>query len=197
MIRIASTGIVILLLLAACLPVHAGEKPEISLKPYRFEPAKGEAVEAEWGEFEVPENRDNPGSRKIRLAFVRFKSTNPQPGHPIVYLAGGPGGSGIQTAKGRRFPLFMALREVADVIAFDQRGTGASNHIPPYRGDAPLPLDEPVGIDTAMPYMREHATSALAFWEEAGVDIAGYTTRQSAADLEDLRLAIGAEKLNL
>src|SRR3546814_18583991 len=44
----------------------------------------------------------------------------------LVYLAGGPGGSGISAAEGPRFELFMALREVADVIALDQRGTGAS-----------------------------------------------------------------------
>ena len=41
-------------------------------------------------------------------------------------IAGGPGGSGISTARGSRFPLFMAMREFGDVIAFDQRGVGQS-----------------------------------------------------------------------
>ena len=74
---------------------------------------------AEWregggraGTFEVPENRSDPNSRKIKIGFVRFKSTSATPGDPIVYLAGGPGGTGVGTAQGPRFPLFMALREV-------------------------------------------------------------------------------------
>ena len=65
------------------------------------------------------EKLSDPNSNVIELAFVRFKSTATNPGPPIVYLAGGP-------AYGSRFPLFMALREIGDVIAFDQRGTGYS-----------------------------------------------------------------------
>src|SRR5690606_28539839 len=68
--------------------------------------------------------------RRIRLGYVRFPSTAAQPGPPIIYLAGGPGGSGVDAATGPRFPIFMALRAVADVIAFDQRGTGLSAHLP-------------------------------------------------------------------
>ena len=77
---------------------------------------KKEKVDAEFGTLLVPENRSNPESNLIELAFVRFKSTAKNPGPPIVYLAGGPGGSGIFAAKGSRFPLFMALREIGDVI---------------------------------------------------------------------------------
>jgi len=98
----------------------------LKLKPYTFENDKKEKVESEFGTLFVPENRSNPQSNLIELAFVRFKSTAQNPGPPIVYLAGGPGGSGIGAATGSRFPLFMALREIADVIAFDQRGTGYS-----------------------------------------------------------------------
>ena len=99
---------------------------QLKIKPYTFENDKKEKVDAEFGTLLVPENRSNPESNLIELAFVRFKSTAKNPGPPIVYLAGGPGGSGIFTAKGSRFPLFMALREIADVIAYDQRGTGYS-----------------------------------------------------------------------
>ena len=98
----------------------------LKTKPYTFENSKGEKVAAEFGTLLVPEKRSDPNSNLIELAFVRFKSTAKNPGPPIVYLAGGPGGSGIFTAKGSRFPLFMALREIGDVIAFDQRGTGFS-----------------------------------------------------------------------
>src|SRR5215208_5696964 len=98
----------------------------LKIKPYTFENGKKEKVDAEFGTLLVPENRSDPESNLIELAFVRFKSTAKNPGPPIVYLAGGPGGSGIGAASGSRFPLFTAFREVADVIAFDQRGTGYS-----------------------------------------------------------------------
>eukprot|EP01036_Dinobryon_divergens_P054389 gene54389-72676_t len=94
--------------------------------PFRFASGDGQETDAERGFFEVPEDRRLPGSRRIRLGYVRFPSTSPNPGPPIVYLAGGPGGSGVRTAMGPRFPIFMVLRAVADVIAFDQRGTGLS-----------------------------------------------------------------------
>ena len=98
----------------------------LKIKPYSFENSKGEKTPAEFGTLLVPEKRSDPQSNLIELAFVRFRSTAQNPGPPIVYLAGGPGGSGIGAANGSRFPLFMALREIADVIAFDQRGTGYS-----------------------------------------------------------------------
>jgi len=97
---------------------------DLKLTPRVFESASGQKVDVEFGELTVPENRQKADSRLIQLAFVRFKSTSKNPASPIVYLAGGPGGSGIAAARGTRFPLFMAMREVADVIAFDQRGVG-------------------------------------------------------------------------
>src|ERR1044071_8810610 len=100
--------------------------PPATFKPYQFKTLDGTVVPAEMGEFQVPENRTRPGSRAITIRFVRFKSTAAKPGVPIVYLAGGPGGSGIGTAMAERFPLFMALREFGDVIAYDQRGTNQS-----------------------------------------------------------------------
>lgn len=109
----------------------------LRLEPFRFESAAGDVVDAELGHLAVPENRSAPTSRTVSLAFVRFPATTPTPGPPIVYLAGGPGGSGIDAAGGPRFALFMALRAVGDVIALDQRGTGRSNAIPPCQAPTP------------------------------------------------------------
>ena len=110
--------------------------------PIKFKPINGDAVDAERGVFEVPEDRRDPRSRRIKLTYVRFPSRAARPGPPIIYLAGGPGGTASGTAMGARFPIFMALREVSDVIAFDQRATGRSNHIPPrpsHRHPCPSP----------------------------------------------------------
>src|SRR5262245_15617849 len=108
-------------MLAQAQPPKAGD---VKLEPYVFEAANKQKVDADLGHFFVPENRRNPNSRLIELAFVRFKSTASKPGPPVVYLAGGRGGAGAAAARGSRVPLFMAMREVGDGIARDQRGTG-------------------------------------------------------------------------
>ena len=94
-------------------------------EPYEYE-YEGTRVHAELGRLSVPERHASPHGQKIRLAFLRLKSTAADPGPPIVYLAGGPGGSGIALAKGPRGSLFLRMREAGDVIVLDQRGVGLS-----------------------------------------------------------------------
>ncbi|WP_428681080.1 alpha/beta fold hydrolase [Sphingopyxis sp.] len=163
--------------------------------PFRFKDRRGEETDAVRGFFEVPEDRRDPRSRKIRLGYVRFPSTAARPGPPIVYLAGGPGGEGSGAATGPRFPIFMALRAVADVIAFDQRGTGLSSTIPE-RPVSKRPL--PIFTEAAMTaHYRDEFRNAWADWTRAGVAMAGYNTEQSADDIDDLRRHLGAEKISL
>ena len=140
--------------------------------------------DAERGTFTVPENRSDPNSRRITIGFVRFKSTSASPGDPIVYLAGGPGGTGVGTAHGPRFPIFMALREVSDVIAYDQRGTGLSS-------PTPLCAAQPLFDMTATPIELE----VLSWGVAGGVRDGGRTglahvgrSRGGAVDLHSLRL---------
>lgn len=171
---------------------------DLSIKPYVFENVKGEKVDAEFGTLTVPENRRDPNSNLIELAFVRFKSTAKTPGAPVVYLAGGPGGSGIGTAMGTRFPLFMALRETEDVIAFDQRGTGYSKPDLSCAQRLDIPLDVAPSRDALVKAVREQSRECKFFWQSLQrVDLAAYNTNESADDLEDLRRALGARQLSL
>src|SRR5215212_3217327 len=170
----------------------------IKIKPYTFENGRKEKVDAEFGTLLVPENRSDPESNLIELAFVRFKSTAKNPGPPIVYLAGGPGGSGIGTARGSRFPLFMALRDIADVIAFDQRGTGFSKPNLTCLDRLALPLDVAPTREAAIKELRENAGDCAFYWHNVQrVDLTGYNTNESADDLEDLTKALGANQISL
>lgn len=189
----------VILLLMLTASVNAQPKAgSLKIKPYTFENEKGEKVESEFGTLLVPEKRSNPQSNLIELAFVRFKSTSKNPGPPIVYLAGGPGGSGIFTAKGTRFPLFMALREIADVIAFDQRGTGYSKpNLGCYERFA-MSLDVAPSREAALKALRDNASGCVSYWRDIQrVDLTGYNTNESADDLEDLRKALGAGQISL
>jgi pimeloyl-ACP methyl ester carboxylesterase len=185
----------ILLAAVFCTTTLRAESPKFT--PHEYVAADGTKVSAELGEFSVPENRSNPGSHAITLRFVRFKSTAAKPGSPIVYLAGGPGGSGIEALRGTRFPLAMALREFGDVIAFDQRGVNKSG--PDMRCNEPflLPFDKPLDRTTGGPIMAAATRKCAERLRASGVDVSAYNTRESAADLDDLRKALGAEKLVL
>ncbi|HEY8570830.1 alpha/beta hydrolase [Phenylobacterium sp.] len=177
------------------LPAAAIAQPQAQAGPFRFKGWKGQETDAERGFFEAPEDRRDPRSRRIRLHYVRFASTNPRPGPPIVYLAGGPGGTATGTFTGPRFPILLALREVCDVIAFDQRGTGLSNHIPRRpRPSGPVPLFTRAGLTA---HMRTELQRAWADWTAKGVAMRGYNTNESADDIEDLRQHLAADKISL
>src|SRR5947207_14089952 len=102
----------------------------------------------------------------IELVFLRFKSTAKTPGPPIVYLAGGPGGSGIGTARGSRFRLFIAMREVGDVIAFDQRGTRMSKPNLTCFERLDLPLDIVPSRETVVRALRQRSADRACHWHD-------------------------------
>lgn len=170
---------------------------DLKIEPYVFENSKKEKINTEFGKLTVPENRTNPNSRLIELAFVRFKSTSPNPGFPIIYLAGGPGGSGISAAQGNRFGLFMAMREFGDVIALDQRGTGLSTPNLPCRNETALPLDKALTSPELNAFASRELKKCADKWRSQGVDLAGYNTNENADDIESLRQALSAKKVSL
>ena len=166
-------------------------------EPYQFKANNGTVVDAEMGELRVPQNRSKPDSRMLTIRFVRFKSTSANPGPPIVYLAGGPGGAGSGAAMGTRFPMFMAMREFGDVIAYDARGV--------HKSEPDAQCTEQFLVDPSTPLDRAKAGAVFADamrrcadrLRKAGTDPGSLNTRESAADLNDLRLALGAKKLIL
>ncbi len=170
---------------------------DLKIEPYIFENSKKEKVDAEFGRLLLPENRQNPQSRLIELAFVRFKSISPNPGSPIIYLAGGPGGSGIASARGSRFPVFMAMREVGDVILLEQRGIGQSKPNLVCRETFDLPLDKSLSREEVIQVIKERSRSCAEYFRGQGVDLTGYNTNDNADDIEALRKAISAGKVSL
>lgn len=161
-----------------------------------FEANSGEKIDAFRGVVSVPENRADPASRMIEVHYVRFPATGAA-GAPIVYLAGGPGGSGVGAARGERFPLFMAMREFGDVIALDQRGAGLSEAAPECVSDVVIPVDRVMRDDAQNALLRQAAEECGAFWRAQGFDPAGYTTVENARDLDALRAHLGARKISL
>jgi len=172
---------------------------EFESAPCLFEVPAGQTVEC--GYLTVPEDRSQPDGPTIRLYVAIFKSqsANPAP-DPIVYLAGGPGSKAIESVSltfNERFAPFLADR---DLIVFDQRGTGYSEPAL----DCPevidlayeiLPLDLSPEESTAL--SNEAICGCRDRLVSEGVNLAVYNSAESAADLNDLRLALGYEEWNL
>lgn len=170
---------------------------QVVVEPYIFKTYDGREHPAELGKLSVRENRSNKSSRLIQLAFVRLRSNATQPSAPIVFLAGGPGIPGIGLAQVPvYFNLFERLRETSDVILLDQRGTGLSSpnlQCPP----AAFPPDAFETTDKWLQAYSQFVRSCANHWRAEGVDFTAYNSNASADDLEDLRRALGAERLNL
>jgi pimeloyl-ACP methyl ester carboxylesterase/cytochrome c-type biogenesis protein CcmH/NrfG len=164
-----------------------------------FSSFDGEVIECEAGRLFVPENRGKSNSRLLELAFIRLPSTAKTPQAPVIFLAGGPGSSGIQTGRlADYFQAIKAIRAHADVLLLDQRGTGASTPdlaCPGTFGELPA---------TAL---RSRADALQAFtaitqkcadkMRAQGLDFDGYTILESADDIEDLRKALRLKKVSL
>ncbi|MFN2332954.1 MAG: alpha/beta fold hydrolase [Wenzhouxiangellaceae bacterium] len=182
-------------------PAHASEadnetaiQNEVAIE---FEAQSGEIVEAFQGQFEVPSNWHDLNGDILTLSYVRFPSTGVNAGSPIVYLAGGPGGSGSATARGRRFPLFMAMREFGDVVAFDQRGTGNSSRPPGCTSGQTIDDGTRYSDKEFVGAYRAAADECLAQWTDQGIRPQDWTTLQSVGDLDALRRHLRADKINL
>lgn len=152
----------------------------------------------ELGRLSVPEDRGRSDGARVELAFVRLPGTGGDPGPPLVYLAGGPGQPATPMVRSAETVASLApLRALGDVILLDQRGTGLS------RPSLFCPADRPphpelfLGTEAAARDARERFAACAAGLEARGIDLHAYDTAASADDLEDLRRALGAEKLRL
>ncbi|ALT00496.1 alpha/beta hydrolase [Lacimicrobium alkaliphilum] len=191
-------GLLLLLLLSGHVTAsdQSGKKTE-NESPITFTANDGQSTEAFEGYFSVPENRNSPDSRKLKIHYVRFPALTDNPGAPIVYLAGGPGGSGIATSKWRRYGLFQSLRQYGDVIALDQRGTGKSEDVPVCESSQIMHTHKRWDEQSMAALYRQAFSECMNFWQEQGADITGYTTVQNALDIDALRAHLGAEKVTL
>ncbi len=166
----------------------------VSVERKTLSSAKGVRIETEAGRLQVRENRSNPSSRMISVEFLRLKSTATNPRAPLFFLQGGPGSRGVSTHPNflEAWVPFLAL---SDVVLIDQRGTNDSLLV--WDWDGPLPLGFFLSADSARAHELEANRRAATAIRARGVDLAGYTTVESAADLDELRAALGVERMSL
>ncbi len=151
-----------------------------------------------FGYLEVPENRSVANSQTIRLPVYIFKSRNPHPKpDPIIYTVGGPGSTTMPSAPYMEYYPYLDDR---DFILFEQRGTYyAQPHLDcPEWGEALYRSQLPdVDQQTTNRLFAKAAHDCRQRLIEQGIDLNGYHTREIAADIVDLRKALGIEAYNL
>lgn len=177
--------------------------------PFTLPDGLQEGVDVECGYFPVYENRragEPTRGSTIRLAVAVFHppggATRPD---PVIYLSGGPGASILKMIWAQfdllSGPVFATGRSL---VLFDQRGVGLSRpalDCPQFsdlhkelldqraRGRS---VDEGQVTELALEGLRE-CRSHLA----QSVDLSSYNSASSAADIHDLSVALGYNKVNL
>jgi pimeloyl-ACP methyl ester carboxylesterase len=210
--RSAKNGVVlaVVCLVAACATTQSRSPPSgsIGAGSYQTTPCPKPNIAGfpdldfppgvQCGYLTVPENRAKPHGRHIRIFVMRAPavSATPMP-DPIVYLSGGPGGAGSFEVA---FMVKHGLNADRDVIFVDQRGT----HRAEPRLGCPV-WDRFVFDAVSLPFAAESTTVAdTAALKEcrdkltaAGVDLAAYNSTENAADIADLRVALGIGEWNV
>ena len=159
-------------------------------------------AEIECVTVEVPEDRDDPTEGTIELAVAVLSSTADDPAPtPTIYLEGGPGGHALATLPFVYEDRYAPLLEQSDVIVFDQRGVGESAPALecPEADDAFDQLAEQpdLGIDDQKQVVLDGYRACRDRLAEAGVAFDSYNSVASAADIDDIRAALGYEQLDL
>jgi pimeloyl-ACP methyl ester carboxylesterase len=167
--------------------VGAASSPHLVLKPHR---TSGQSSDWLHGTLEVYENRDQRSGRTISLYVVVLPATGEDPAPDAIFvLHGGPGAAATQLAGSWSG---SPMRRDRDIVLVDQRGTGRSN---------PLPVQLPGSDDNLQGYLDpifqvpvfRKAKSKL----EQSADLRQYTTPIAMDDLDDVRAALGYERINL
>lgn len=190
---------VLLLGLASCdkeevvpisVPLHA-QAGHVKLDPDTYIVDESEYA-AQSGVLVVPENRDNPDSRLIALPITRVLATSDSVGEPILFLNGGPGISNMY------FHHIEGLIDKHDIVMVGYRGVDGSvlldcPEVDAFFSDPPGDFTEQSTIDI----MAEAYEQCAARLQSEGVDTDGYNITEVVQDMEDARLALGYEKVNL
>ena len=160
------------------------------------------AINYELGTLYVPENRADPKSRLIGVGFARIRALQPTGAPPTFHLPGGPGQSFLPILKQGKATYWLRTialyRRVSDVVIVDQRGFSERGDVLKYRYRATeKPLDQPDSIIRSVALNVELARAAMAEYANKGVDLRGYTIKECADDVNDLRKALGYDRITL
>lgn len=190
------TFITFALFSAGCLSVAQARALQADSPPRPFLSAcrvQGFSSRAWCGRFEVYEDRALRRGRKIGLNVVILPALGEKPApDPVFFFAGGPGQGAASIAGFLGDGPLAKIRQQRDIVFVDQRGTGQSN---------PLTCSLYTNDENLQGYFEEvfpvEQVRACRERLEKVADLRLYTTVIAIEDLDEVRRALGYEKINL
>lgn len=144
----------------------------------------------DYGIIVLPENRDKPDLRLVRLPFVRFRATLGQTHPPIFLLTGGPGVSN----------LWVDLPEVFhthnDLIKIGYRGVDGDVKLKCPEIGAVLTGDSLLSVE-GMGRVRSAMRACYDRLRNEGVDIDDFNMIEVTDDVDAIRDALGYTNISL
>lgn len=176
----------VMMIVASCRRDDPNARRTLVLRPCHLAHVGAETM---CGSYEVFEDRARGAGRKVKLnvAVLPALVSHPEP-DPLFVLAGGPGQAATTVAPALSAVLDR-VRKKRDIVFVDQRGTGKSNPLEcPRKRELTLAerLDSQPG--------DEELRACLASYD---ADPRFYTTPIAMDDLDEVRAALGYEKINL
>ncbi len=192
----AATGLTVTVWLAAA-PVQAKAPAKASVPLMSLGKCAGMelpppiAKSAQCGSITVEENRDRPNGRTIILPVLRIASLAKTTRDPVFVLNGGPGSANI----GDITPV-PSISAKHDIYYVGYRGADGASALTCPEFSVPLTapkLFDPAALENIALAGKACAARLLA----AGNDLKHYTMFDVIEDMEQVRSAIGADKVNL
>ena len=183
--------------------VESTEVPATSAPPFEPEPIEWTSIGdgLEEGRLEVPIDYADPDGDTFSLYLVRHLADDPDARiGSLLVNPGGPGFGGTILAESAEFIYSPDLLDNFDIVAWDPRGTGASepaidcidNYDEYYAGTDITPDDDAERqqiIDVAESFAEQCVERNEAFIEFVG-------TNNSARDMDTIRRALGEDEIS-
>ncbi|MDQ0597829.1 pimeloyl-ACP methyl ester carboxylesterase [Streptomyces canus] len=149
--------------------------------------------------LKVPLDHHHPHGRQITLALSRVPHTAKKSQGPLLVNPGGPGGSGLTLAGFVAGSLPKAVAAQYDVIGFDPRGVGKSKPALDCKPGYFNPV-RPDSVPSTPAIEKANLKRAKSFAQACGkkyADVLPYiNTVQAVRDMDSIRAALGAKKIN-
>lgn len=189
-------------MLAAC-----STQPPVAKQGLSWTPCEGPAGQSrECATLPVPLDYADPTGPTIDLALARIPARGPGPSEGAILVdPGGPGISGVDEILTLPSQLSDAVEDRYDVVGWDRRAVGKSSPLwcrtPEQMGDYARALaGAQWSTNPDSPEVAVWAAQAREFADgcaERNPDLIGHIgTRDSARDMESIRIALGEPKMN-
>jgi pimeloyl-ACP methyl ester carboxylesterase len=160
---------------------------------------QGKKYMLQHAQIQVPEDRDKPDSRILTLPVRIFKTENPNPAEPILWLEGGPGASNMLSAG--KLSASVASSELLknhDIVCVGYRGADGSIILNSKKVNKAFKgLRHQLLSDQSLDHIQRKMNAYLTELQQKGIDLNKYTMLDVIDDIEYARQALGYKKVNL